>query len=72
MHYIPACFTRLEELCNTLQLMRDRLERMWTEKGGRLDQILQLRVYENDTEQVWSVWVGLWVCEVCWCGCDRV
>lgn len=59
MHYMPACFTRLEELCNTLQLMRDRLERMWTEKGGRLDQILQLRVYENDTEQV---------CEVCWCG----
>ena len=47
-----ACFTRLEELCSGLQTMRDRLETVWEEKGGRLDQILQLRVYENDSDQV--------------------
>ena len=47
-----ACFTRLEELCETLQVMRDRLEQIWTDKGGRLDQILQLRVHEDDTEKV--------------------
>ena len=38
--------------------MRDRLEQMWTDKGGRLDQILQLRVHEDDTEKVRGEEVG--------------
>ena len=47
-----ACFSRLEEMCSGLQGMRERLEVLWKEKGTRLDQLLQLRVYENDSEKV--------------------
>ena len=47
-----ACFNQLEDLCSRLQAMRDLLDRVWLEKGAKLDRILQLRIYENDSEQV--------------------
>lgn len=40
--------------------MRNKMEQVWTQKGIRLDQVLQLRVYENDVEQV-----HVCVCIVC-------
>ena len=49
--------------------LRNRLEQMWTQKGIKLDQILQLRVYENDVEQVCvCVCVCVYAC-VCMCVC---
>ena len=47
-----ACFSHLEEMCSCLQSMQAQLQRMWDEKGARLDQVVQLRKYEHDSEQV--------------------
>ena len=50
--------------------MRGRLEQVWTQKGIKLDQILQLRMYENDVGQVCAC-VCMCVC-VCACVCVHV
>lgn len=51
-----ACFGRLEDHCSSLQVTRGQLERLWEEKGSQLDKILQLRVFEHDSEQL-SQWI---------------
>lgn len=53
---LTACFGRLEEHCSSLQVTRGQLERLWEEKGSQLDKILQLRVFEHDSEQM-SQWI---------------
>ena len=52
IHLHAACFGRLEDHCTNLQVTRGRLERLWEEKGSQLDKILQLRVFEHDSEQL--------------------
>ena len=47
-----ACFARLDEMCSCLQSMQVQLQRMWDGKGAKLDQIVQLRKYEYDSNQV--------------------
>ena len=37
-------------------MTRGQLERLWEEKGSQLDKILQLRVFEHDSEQL-SQWI---------------
>ncbi len=32
-------FNRIDELCGTLQSTRGRLQQLWEEKGGKLDQV---------------------------------
>lgn len=32
-------FNRIDELCGTLQSTRGRLQQIWDEKGGKLDQV---------------------------------
>ena len=49
---VVACFGRLEDHCSSLQVTRGQLERLWEEKGTQLDRILQLRVFEHDSEQL--------------------
>ena len=51
-----ACFGQLEDNCSSLQVTRGQLERLWEEKGSQLDKILQLRVFEHDSEQL-SQWI---------------
>lgn len=51
-----ACFVRLEEHCSSLQTTRGQLERLWEEKGTQLDKVLQLRVFEHDSEQL-AQWI---------------
>ena len=51
-----ACFVRLEDHCASLQTTRGQLERLWEEKGGQLDKILQLRVFEHDSQQL-AQWI---------------
>jgi hypothetical protein len=47
-----ACFGRLEEMCSCLLSMQVQLQRMWDEKGAKLDQVVQLRKYEHDSAQM--------------------
>ena len=37
-------------------MTRGQLERLWEEKGTQLDRVLQLRLFEHDSEQL-SLWV---------------
>ena len=46
---------RLEELCTLLQETLVGLEKQWEDKGTKLDSVLQFRVFENDAEQVWTL-----------------
>ena len=50
-----ACFGRLEEMCSCLLSMQVQLQRMWDEKGAKLDQVVQLRKYEHDSAQVCGI-----------------
>ena len=47
-----ACFSRMEDLCAVLQSNRKRLEVLWHQKADQLDKVLQLRVFEHDSEQL--------------------
>ena len=47
-----ACFSRMEDLCAVLQSNRKRLEGLWHQKADQLDKVLQLRVFEHDSEQL--------------------
>lgn len=39
-------------MCSCLQSMQIQLQRMWDEKGAKLDQIVQLKKYDYDSNQV--------------------
>ena len=39
-------------MCSCLLSMQVQLQRMWDEKGAKLDQVVQLRKYEHDSSQV--------------------
>ena len=53
---LTACFNHIDELCGILQSTRERLQQLWDGKGAKLDQVLQLRIFENDTRQLME-WV---------------
>ena len=53
---VTACFNHIDELCGILQSTRERLQQLWDGKGAKLDQVLQLRIFENDTRQL-TEWV---------------
>ena len=50
--FAVACFTYMEDLCSSLQDTRNRLERTWEKKGAQLDRILQIRIYESESEKL--------------------